>query len=311
MNWVPGSLGMLKINRDSIIYQFGPENIPVAKIGPGGTALLETDDCFTSQIQGENDLVTEVDFSRVNPATGPLEVEGANPDDLLIVDILDIQVGSTGFMVAIPQEGVFGEMIKEPSTKVIPVSKGKFHFNSSLFFPVQPMIGVIGVSPGDRSMPCGEAGDHGGNMDAKVITKGARVYFKVRQKGAMVALGDAHAGMGDGEAVICGVEITSTVKIRLDIIAAPDFVPERPVVELDDRFITIAHGPTLDDAARSALEDMLDLLRYKTSMPVNEAGMLISAVGDLRVCQIVDPQKTARVEMPKRVLPDPAKPLFF
>jgi len=301
---------MVKINRDKIIYQFGPENKPVAKIRPGETVLLETEDCFTSQIRSENDLVTKVDFSRVNPATGPIEVEGARPGDLLIVDILDIQVGSTGFMVTIPEEGAFGERIKQPSTKVVPVSQGKFHFNSSLSFPVQPMIGVIGVSPGDCSVPCGEIGDHGGNMDARVITKGARIYFKVRQEGAMVALGDVHAGMGDGEAVICGVEITSTVRIGLDVISAPDFVPERPVVELDNCFITIGHGPTLDDAAQSALNDMLDLVCYKTFMPVDEAGMLISAVGDLKVCQIVDPQKTARVEMPNSILPEPGMPIL-
>jgi acetamidase/formamidase len=38
--------------------------------------------------------------------------------------------------------------------------------------------------------------------------------------------------------------------------------------------------------------------------------MLISAVGDLRVCQIVDPQKTARVEIPKAVFPEPSRPVL-
>lgn len=298
------------IKRDKIIYQFSPDHKPVAKIKPGETIVLETDDCFKSQIKSKNDLVTKIDFSQVNPATGPIEVEGAGPGDILIVEILDIEVGTTGFMVSIPGEGAFRKHIKNPVTKVIPVSNGEFHFNSSLSFPVNPMIGVIGVSPGDRSVPCGEIGDHGGNMDAKVISRGARVYFKVRQEGAMVALGDVHAGMGDGEAIICGVEITSKVKIRLDVVQSPDFVPSRPVVELDDRFVTIGYGSTLDDAAQTALDDMLELIQYKTDMKTDEICMLISAVGDLRVCQIVDPQKTARVEMPKSLLTNPASPIF-
>ncbi len=303
---------MRTINRDKIVYTFGPENKPVAKIAQGESIIMKTHDCFAGQIKTEKDLITEVDFSRVNPATGPLEVEGANAGDILIVDIQDIQVGSTGFMVAIPEEGAFGSRIEKSSTKVVHVSDGAFHFNSSLSFPVQPMIGVIGVSPGDYSVPCGEIGDHSGNMDVKVVTKGARVYFKVRQKGALFALGDVHAGMGDGEAVICGVEIPARVKIRLNVLKAPEYLPERPVVELYDRFITITigHGPSLDDAAHSALYDMLDLVCLKTGMSVNDAGMLISAVGDLRVCQIVDPQKTARVEMPKSTLKEPDLPIF-
>jgi len=298
------------IHRDKIVYTFGPENNPAAKIKPDETVFVETHDCFTGQIQSENDLVTEIDFSRVNPATGPLEVEGANPGDILVVNVLDIEVGAAGFMVAIPGEGAFGKKIKQPSTRAIPLSNGSFYFDSSLNFPVRPMIGVIGVSPGNYSVPCGEIGDHGGNMDAKVIAKGAKVYFKVRQQGAMLALGDAHAGMGDGEAVICGVEISATIKLRCDVVASPEYVPERPVVEFENRFITIGHGPTLDNAASCALEDMLELLCYETDMTVNDAGMLISAVGDLRVCQIVDPQKTARVEMPKSVLREPDLPIF-
>ena len=112
------------------------------------------------------------------------------------------------------------------------------------------------------------------------------------------------AGMGDGEAVICGVEIPAVVRVKLGLVSSPEYAPLRPVIELQDRFITIGHGPTLDSAAQQALDDMIDLLIHKTGMQVAEAAMLISAVGDLKVCQIVDPQKTARVEMPRAVLPD-------
>jgi amidase len=301
---------MLIVKRDQIIYQFGPANRPVARVKPGETILVETDDCFKSQIKGEKDLVTEIDFSEVNPATGPVEVEGAKPGDILVVDIQDIELGKTGFMVTIPEEGAFGDRITHPKTKVVPVSEGMFRFNSSLVFPVHPMIGVIGVSPEEEPIPCGEIGDHGGNMDAKVITRGARLYFKVRREGGMVALGDAHAGMGDGEAVICGVEITARVRLKLDLIRSPAFVPPRPVVEYGDLCITIGHGTSLDEAAHVALNDMLELLQYKTGMEEDEISMLISAVGDLKVCQIVDPQKTARVEIPKSVLPHPDAPVF-
>jgi amidase len=301
---------MQKISRSDVIFQFSPKNRPIATVRPGEAVAVETDDCFRSQIRSERDLVTEIDFSQVNPATGPIAVEGSEPGDILVVEITRIEVESTGFMVAIPGEGAFGERLKKSVTRVVPVRDGRFWFDEHLSFPVHPMIGVIGVSPGDREVPCGEIGDHGGNMDAKVIRQGARVYFQVRQEGAMFALGDAHAGMGDGEALICGVEIPASVELSFELIKQPKILPPRPVVEIDDRVVTIGLGPTLDEAASCALNDMMDLIHLKTGRSLDEISMLISAVGDLRVCQVVDPQKTARVEIPKTIFPDPSRPVL-
>jgi amidase len=147
-------------------------------------------------------------------------------------------------------------------------------------------------------------------MDAKVICQGAIIYFLVREKGAMLGLGDVHAGMGDGEAVICGVETTAEVKIRVEVIHSPKIRPQRPLVEFNNRFITIGHGPSLDEAASIALNDILEFIHKKTKITPSEIAMLISAVGDLKVCQIVDPQKTARVEMPKSILEFPDQPIL-
>jgi amidase len=301
---------MKQISRGNVIFQFSPKNRPIATVRPGEAVSVETDDCFRSQIKNERDLVTQIDFSKVNPATGPIAIEGAEPGDILVVEIISVEVESTGFMVVIPEEGAFGERLKEPVTRVVPVREGRFWLDEHLSFPLRPMIGVIGVSPGDQEIPCGEIGDHGGNMDAKVIRPGARVYFQVRRDGAMFALGDAHAGMGDGEALICGVEIPARVELSFDLIKQPKILPPRPVVEVDDRVVTIGLGPTLDEAASCALNDMMDLIHLKTGRTLDDVSMLISAVGDLRVCQIVDPQKTARVEIPKAVFPDPSRPVL-
>lgn len=294
---------MTLITRDKITYRFSPDLEPVVVVQAGEVVEVQTHDCFTGQLKSEQDLITEIDFARVNPATGPIAVKGAKPGDLLTVEILDIELGEHGFMVTIPGEGAFGSRFSTPTTKMIQVKEGKLQFNHSLSFPIRPMVGVIGVSPEREAVSCGEIGDHGGNMDATVITTGSVLYFLVRQNGGLLALGDVHAGMGDGEAVICGVEIPAVVRIKLGLVSSPEYKPLRPVVEQKDRFITIGHGPTLDDAAQQALDDMIELVMYKTGMQVAEAAMLISAVGDLKVCQIVDPQKTARVEMPRAVLP--------
>lgn len=281
---------MIRVTRDRITYQFGPHMKAAVTVKPGEVLEMETHDCFTGQLHTEDDLASEVDFSKVNPATGPVAVEGAGPGDLLVVDIQEISLGDRGFMVAIPGEGAFGARFDEPATRVVPVDGDTFRFGT-LSFPVKPMIGVIGVATGGETVACGEIGDHGGNMDATVIRKGARLYFKVRQPGGLLALGDVHAGMGDGEAVICGVEISARVRVRVGLVSSPEHTPERPVVELEDRFAVIGHGPTPDDASSQALDDMIELIMWKTGMGEPDEAMLISAVGDLRVCQIVDPQK--------------------
>jgi len=301
---------MKVIGKESITYRFSPEVPPALKAAPGETIVFETHDCFTGQIKSEDDLITTVDFSKVNPATGPLEVEGAAPGDILVVFINKIELAERGIMVALPGEGAFGNRLSKPSTKFIKISGGKFEFAPDFSFDLNPMVGVIGVSPSEDSFTCGEIGDHGGNMDASVIKEGARVYFLVNKKGGLLALGDVHAGMGDGEAVICGVEVPARVEITVDLIKSPEYKPPRPVVEVGDIFATIGHGSTLDSACISALNDMLDILIFKIGISLEEATMLISAVGNLRVCQIVDPQKTARVEMPRMVLPSPKKILF-
>ena len=147
---------MKQISRGNVIFQFSPKNRPIATVRPGEAVSVETDDCFRSQIKNERDLVTQIDFSKVNPATGPIAIEGAEPGDILVVEIISVEVESTGFMVVIPEEGAFGERLKEPVTRVVPVREGRFWLDEHLSFPLRPMIGVIGVSPGDQEVPCGE-----------------------------------------------------------------------------------------------------------------------------------------------------------
>src|SRR4029453_16223479 len=78
-----------RLSRDQVIWSFGPELEPVLEVGPGETVTFETNDCFTGQIRTEDDLVTEIDLERINSATGPVAVEGAEPGDSLVAEILD------------------------------------------------------------------------------------------------------------------------------------------------------------------------------------------------------------------------------
>ena len=102
-----------RLGRDQIIWSFGPSLEPVLEVEPGETVVFETNDCFTGQIRSEDDLVTEIDLERINSATGPVAVRGAEPGDSVVAEILDVRPVEQGVATLIPG---FGQLI-EPTVR--------------------------------------------------------------------------------------------------------------------------------------------------------------------------------------------------
>jgi amidase len=206
------------IPKEEAVFGFGPEMQPVLEVDTGEVVTFENHDCFSGQIQTENDLVTDIDFSRINPATGPVSVRGAEPGDSLIGEILDIRPGPQGVATIIPGYGQLIDMVESPVTKVLPVRDGIVHFNDEVQFPVRPMVGVVGVATDGEEITNAMPGKHGGNLDDHLHRIGTKIYFPVRQRGGMFAVGDMHASMGDGEICGTGVEIAGEVTVRFDVL---------------------------------------------------------------------------------------------
>ena len=144
------------IPKEEAIFDFGPEMKPILEADPGEVVTFETHDCFSGQIQTESDLVTDIDFSKVNPATGPVSVRGAEPGDSLVVEILDISPGPQGVATIIPGYGQLIDLVESPVTKVLPLRDGIIHFGEEIRFPARPMVGVVGVATGGEQVvtPC-------------------------------------------------------------------------------------------------------------------------------------------------------------
>ena len=188
------------------------------EVGPGDTVTFETNDCFTGQIRSEDDLVTEIDLERINSATGPVAVAGAEPGDSLVAEILDVRPIEWGVATLIPGFGQLIEQVQAPLTRLFEVRDGEIRMNDRVSFPARPMVGVVGVATDGETLSNGLAGRHGGNLDDHLHGKGARIFFPVRQPGGMFAVGDMHASMGDGEICFTGVEIAGEVDIRFDLL---------------------------------------------------------------------------------------------
>jgi amidase len=273
----------------------------VLSIDPGETITFETNDCFSGQISSEDDLVTNIDMSRINSATGPVAVRGAEPGDSLIVEILEVLPGEIGVATIIPEIGQLIGRVDSPLTQVFRVEGDTVHMNDRISFPVRPMVGVVGVATDGETISNAYAGRHGGNLDNHLHGPGSRIYFPVRQPGGMFAVGDMHATMGDGEICGTGVEIAGEVTVRFDLLKGKQGV--WPVTELPSSWV--AHGTAgadVREAIQEACEEAARLLVDQWAFTPEEAYVFLSVACDVNICQACQPSSfstIARVSIPK------------
>jgi amidase len=287
--------------RDQVIWSFGPDLQPVLEVEPGDVVTFETNDCFTGQIRSEDDLVTEIDLSRINGATGPVAVKGAEPGDSLVVEILDVRPIEWGVATLIPGFGQLIDQVQSPLTRLFEVRDGMVKMNERVSFPAMPMVGVVGVATDGEELSNGLAGRHGGNLDDHWHGAGARIFFPVRQPGGMFAVGDMHAAMGDGEICFTGVEIAGEVDVRFDVLKGKHAT--WPVTELADRWLPHATAYEFDEALALVSEEAARLLVDEHGFTIEDAFIFLSVACDAGVAQACKPAPgfgtIARFSIPK------------
>ncbi|MDY5251290.1 MAG: acetamidase/formamidase family protein [Erysipelotrichaceae bacterium] len=281
------------------VFALGENKDRAIKVEEGELLVFDTNDCFNNQIDSDKYIFDKLDWEHINPATGPVYLENATVNDCLKVEIIDIKLASEGTMCCLSDNGVLGKDIKEARVKKSQITEEGVYFNDILL-PLRPMIGVIGNAPANGSIPCGTPGSHGGNMDNLKITKGSTLYLPIYQEGAYFALGDVHATMGDGEIMVSGIECNAQVSVRLSIIK--DHPLTDPMLEDADHVYTIASDEDIEKAIYRACKAMNEIICQKLNYDLNDAGMLMSACGDLQFCQVVDPKRTVRFAMPKKII---------
>ncbi|BCS57621.1 acetamidase [Adlercreutzia equolifaciens subsp. celatus] len=291
---------MVELDDEKVFYAFDKTLEPAMVVPSGTTVRVRTKDCFGNQIQKPEDELDGIDWDHTNPATGPIFVEGAVPGGALMVSIDAIEFDNKSVSCTGENEGVCGDRFNAWSTQVCEIDGDELVWDERLRIPLRPMIGVIGVAPEGDPINCGTPGSHGGNMDNTAITAGATLYFPVFADGALFGCGDMHAVMGDGEISVSGAEAAGWATVTLT--AMPELKLVDPLIENATHFGVIASAETLDAAADRAVHEMVDLICDRTAEDPDKVVMLLSLVGDVQVCQMVDPEKTIRFMVPKYVL---------
>ncbi|MEQ8355243.1 MAG: acetamidase/formamidase family protein [Kiloniellaceae bacterium] len=275
---------------------------PVMTVAPGSTIEFECLDSSAGHFTPASTVadVTTLDFSKVNPVTGPIFVDGAEAGDALKVSVHEFKPSGHGWTANIPGFGLLADQFAEPALhvwKYDAASLAPALFGPGGRVPLKPFAGTIGLAPAEPGLHSVVPPRRvGGNMDIRDLAAGTELYLPVEAAGALFSIGDTHAAQGDGE--VCGTAIESpmNVVLTLDLVKQADlkmprFTTPGPVTRhLDEKGyeVTTGIGEDLFEGARAAVSQMVDLLSGRHGMAAVDAYMLCSACGDLRISEIVD-----------------------
>ncbi|MBC7941296.1 MAG: acetamidase/formamidase family protein [Chitinophagaceae bacterium] len=289
---------------------------PVLRVAPSESVEFEVFEASGGQLSptsGVNDIA-RLDFGRINPVTGPVFIDGAEPGDVLQVTLLSFRPSGWGWTANIPGFGLLADQFADPALhlwKYDPDSLAPAFFGAHGKVPLKPFTGTIGVAPAAPGLhsivPPRRVG---GNMDVRDLAAGTTLFLPVEVTGALFSVGDTHAAQGDGE--VCGTAIESPMRVALKFellknepLAFPRFTTPGPVTRHLDGMgyeVTTGIGPDLMQAARAAVGGMVELLVRRHGMPAVQAYMLCSVCGDLRISEIVDmPNWTVAFYFPRLV----------
>lgn len=237
--------------------------------------------------------------------TGPLAVNGAAPGDVLEVRILDIRLRQDwGYTLVRPLAGALPLEVETAEQIITTLDAarniGRLPWGTEL--PLRPFFGVMGVAPppGWGAISTVQPRCHGGNIDNKELVAGTTLYLPVHADGALFSVGDGHGVQGDGEVCITAIEtaLEGTFEMHLHKGLGWDF----PRAETPEHLVSMGFHEDLDTAARDAIRRMIDWVTERTDLGRNQALMLLSLAGDVRITQMVNQEKGSHMMLPKTAL---------
>lgn len=284
---------------------------PAIRVPSGAVIEALTNEASDGQLTSTSTLddLRALSFDPIHPLTGPVHVEGAEPGDVLVVTLHEIEVGDWGWAAVIPGFGFlagdpeFSDALWYRSFELGP-DRTTAHFAPGIEIPIRPFAGVMGVAPATDSMLSTiPPRANGGNMDNRHLVAGTTVYFPVFVEGALFSIGDTHAAQGDGE--VSGTGVEAPMRIVYEVSVLKDGRPIRePEYETDEYYAVTAYATTLDEAAQQATRYMIDYLEQVHGLDRMDAYVLASLAGDLRIAAVVDvPHVLVAMHIPKDVLP--------
>lgn len=290
---------------------------PVLTVEPGDVVRFECRDAANGYFDTDSTVADVASGpNAIHPLTGPVEVRGAAPGDVLVVEFLAFEHTGFGVSYFYPGEvgkGLLPEAFDDAGLHIWNLDGDVGRFVDGITVPLHPFPGIVGVAPA-------EPGEHstvpprrvGGNLDVKHLTAGSTLYLPVDVEGALCSVGDCHAAQGDGEVCVTGVEAPMTVTARFDLrrdmtVAQPQFETTGPSTTTAANGGTYGTTGIADDlltASKLAIRHMIDHLHTERGLDRSDAYILCSAAVDLKINQVVnEPNWTVSAYLPEALFP--------
>jgi amidase len=251
---------------------------------------------------------------------GPFYIEGATPNDTLVVRILRIRLNRDRAVSAVNPNGI-SAVAGDARTRILndPLPQRRYEWtldrtrqvgileipnSASKRFevPLKPMLGRLAVAPaGEEAFGGLWPGNFGGNMDSSDAREGTTVYLPVFHEGALFYFGDVHALQGDGEIVGSGLETTADVTFQFDLIKGRRI--RWPRMEDATDIMVAGSVRPLVDAFRIAQVELIEWLVDEYGFDKMDAYQIVSQAGHSRIANVVDPNYTVMAKFPKKLLP--------
>ena len=314
-----------------IMGRLDPRKAPVLSVPNGAVVQIETissvkrksgqtaREFFTSEgldlhdtevgrlcdaLDGLRHLDPEYDPAKwgIHKITGPLEIQGAQPGDVLEVQILDTKLTVPyGNAMTFPQISALPDEIKEDCYRVITYDEQRMWGSYlGLRIPLHPFFGILGVAP---STPAHSSppGMFGGNIDCKHLVKGTSLYLPVLMPGALFYAGDPHAAQGNGEVSMCAIETAALTGIFRFVLHRGTAM-QTPIIETPTHYIILGMAKDLQEAFRDATRRCIAFLQLRKGISFEDAMILSSIAVDFEVTQVVNGAKGIHAMLSKQVL---------
>ena len=281
-------------------------------VEPGDTVHMDCLDATGGQVSPGDPAsrMLEIDTTRIHTLTGPIWIEGAEPGDVLEIQILEVTHKGWAWSSVLPGLGFLDQRFTGPNLFHWDLEAEITRSLAPAIIPLKPFCGVMGVAPAQpgafRTRP---PGAFGGNLDVRQLSSGSTLYLPVMNPGALFSCGDAHAAQGDGEVCINGMEMPSAVSLRFELhknepLSGPLIDAAARPGEDGPEWVVVESGTDAFATAQDATSRMVDLLVSRWSFDPVHAYILCSVAMNLRFSQVVNrPMTTVSAAIQKSILP--------
>ena len=298
------------IDPAAIHHAWDRDLAPALTIASGDSVAVDVPMAGHGQVPREGAYADcAFDFDVLYHLAGPIAIEGAEPGHTLQVELLELIPGDWGWTVIMPDLGLLPDRFPAGYLRTFDLTGDAIAVAPGVAVPFSPFFGTLGTAP-DRPGPLSPFPPHegGGNMDNRHLTAGSTLWLPVHVPGALFSVGDPHAAQGDGEVCVSACECPMRATLRFTLletpISAPSFRTAPARGPRSAEHATMGIAPDLMEGARIAVSAMIDWLVAEHGLTPEDAYVLCSLAGDLRIHELVDAGVfNVGMAMPLDVLP--------